>query len=99
MFIAYGLRNGTERPISHFLPQLCVQAMADRDTIGGLLRVVSCCIGEELGLVGETLFCIFDTPDSDPLIAQVSYGYISCSFAIIVSQCGSKLTLPIFYLA
>ncbi|VDP87172.1 unnamed protein product [Echinostoma caproni] len=50
--------------------KLCVQAMAERDTIGGLLRVVSCCIGEELGLVGETLFCIFDSPDSDPLIAQ-----------------------------
>ena len=52
--------------------QLCVQAMAERDMIAGLIRVVNHCIGEELGLVGETLFCIFDTPYSDPLIAQVS---------------------------
>ncbi|CAL8068163.1 unnamed protein product [Calicophoron daubneyi] len=50
--------------------KICVQAMADRDTIGGLMRVVNCCIGEELGLVGETLFSIFDCPDCDPLIAQ-----------------------------
>ncbi|KAA3681187.1 DnaJ subfamily C member 13, partial [Paragonimus westermani] len=52
------------------MSKLCVQAMADRDTIGGLLRVVNCCIGEELGLVGETLFGIFDSPDCDPLVAQ-----------------------------
>ncbi|OON15900.1 hypothetical protein X801_08292, partial [Opisthorchis viverrini] len=50
--------------------KLCIQAMADRDTIGGIMRVINCCIGEELGLVGETLFGIFDSPDCDPLIAQ-----------------------------
>ncbi|VEL17001.1 unnamed protein product [Protopolystoma xenopodis] len=54
------------------LNKTCVQAMSERDTIGGLLRAAKCCIGEELGLIGETLFCIFDTPGSDALIAQNS---------------------------
>ncbi|VDQ01474.1 unnamed protein product [Trichobilharzia regenti] len=44
--------------------------MAESDMIGGLIRVVNQCIGEELGLIGETLFCLFDTQYSDPLIEQ-----------------------------
>nr|CAH8867302.1 unnamed protein product [Trichobilharzia regenti] len=50
--------------------KLCVQSMAESDMIGGLIRVVNQCIGEELGLIGETLFCLFDTQYSDPLIEQ-----------------------------
>ncbi|XP_018647306.1 endosomal trafficking protein, putative [Schistosoma mansoni] len=50
--------------------KLCVQSMSESDTISGLIRIVNRCIGEELGLIGETLFCLFDTQYSDPLIEQ-----------------------------
>ncbi|KAH8857142.1 DnaJ likeubfamily C member 13 [Schistosoma japonicum] len=51
--------------------KLCVQSMSESDMIGGLIRIVNQCIGEELGLIGETLFCLFNTQYSDPLIEQV----------------------------
>ncbi|VDP44031.1 unnamed protein product [Schistosoma margrebowiei] len=50
--------------------KLCVQSMSESNTISGLIRIVNRCIGEELGLIGETLFCLFDTQYSDPLIEQ-----------------------------
>ncbi|TNN08971.1 DnaJ subfamily C member 13 isoform 1 [Schistosoma japonicum] len=50
--------------------KLCVQSMSESDMIGGLIRIVNQCIGEELGLIGETLFCLFNTQYSDPLIEQ-----------------------------
>ncbi|KAL3317069.1 DnaJ subfamily C member 13 [Cichlidogyrus casuarinus] len=50
--------------------KLCVASMADRDTIGSLISVMQCCQGQELGLIGEILFNVFDTPNCEALIAQ-----------------------------
>nr|VZI16997.1 unnamed protein product [Spirometra erinaceieuropaei] len=50
--------------------KLCVLSMIERDTIAGFLQVTRCCVGEELGTLGETMFNIFNTPGCDPLVAQ-----------------------------
>ncbi|VDK38091.1 unnamed protein product [Taenia asiatica] len=50
--------------------KLCVGAMMERETIAGYLHVISYCVGEELGTVGETFFNVFSTTGCDPLVAQ-----------------------------
>lgn len=50
--------------------KLCVGAMMERETIAGYRHVISYCVGEELGTMGETLFNIFNTTGCDPLVAQ-----------------------------
>ncbi|KAL7054934.1 hypothetical protein AAHC03_024428 [Spirometra sp. Aus1] len=50
--------------------KLCVLSMIERDTIAGFLQVTRCCVGEELGTLGETMFNIFNTPGCDSLVAQ-----------------------------
>ncbi|VDM00385.1 unnamed protein product [Schistocephalus solidus] len=50
--------------------KLCVLAMIERETIAGFLNVTHCCVGEELGTLGETMFNIFNTPGCDSLVAQ-----------------------------
>ncbi|KAL5969309.1 hypothetical protein TSMEX_002951 [Taenia solium] len=50
--------------------KLCVGAMMERETIAGYLHVISYCVGEELGTVGETFFNLFSTTGCDPLVAQ-----------------------------